>query len=395
MKRDAQLRLIGVLTLAGFPAGCGFEVPLEQLAPIVERDAVAFDLPTVPETVLDRLAPYRVVVVGETHFLEEHDTFMTALLRALHARGFRQLLVEWPSYANWVLEDFIGGSALEPGWQPTLALGMFEGVRDFNATLAEAERMRVHGIDVNLTEYGGAAQFRSSLAGLVGHLPSAGPVAAFLQGSYGSPATQTPLLATLRTALDRDAAALRASWGEHWYATIVEMVDVEIRSVDIRAHRESDYDRSVRMREEVIKELADTRIAASSYGTVINIGSTHAQKSRLFGTNIEWLGDHLVHRSTVVNGSAFMIFVTAAYIQPAPGSTAPPYDVRNASPPNELLRVMVEAFPDRTVFLPLDDPVFASGGILLNVEETIYPCEPVEQYDAVLQYALAHRVPLP
>ncbi|NIS64207.1 MAG: hypothetical protein GTO05_03475, partial [Gemmatimonadales bacterium] len=57
------------------------------------------------------------------------------------------------------------------------------------------------------------------------------------QGDYGTPETQTPLLHTLRAALDRDAATLRTSWGERWYATIVEMVDVEIASVDIRARR--------------------------------------------------------------------------------------------------------------------------------------------------------------
>jgi hypothetical protein len=71
------------------------------------------------------------------------------------------------------------------------------------------------------------------------------------------------------------------------------------------------------------------------------------------------------------------------------------YDVRDASPPNELFRVMVESWPDQTVFLPLDDPVFASGGVLLNFENTIYICGPVEHFDALLQYPLAHRVPLP
>ncbi|MDH3292348.1 MAG: hypothetical protein OEO20_13315 [Gemmatimonadota bacterium] len=397
MKRVQGIGLIGAVALAGLQAGCEPAVTREQLAPVVQRDAVPFDLPVIPEEILDRLAPYRLVVVGETHLLEEHRTFVAALVRELHARGFRQLLVEWPSYANWVLEDFIMGSPLEPGWQPGLGLGLrlFEAVRDFNATLAEAERVQVHGIDMNLTEYGGPADFRNSLAGLVTHLPSAGPVAEFLQGDYGSPETQTPLLETLRAALERDAAPLRVSWGEHWYATVVEMVDVEIASVDIRARRESDYDRSVRMREDVIKDLADTRIAKTPHGTIINIGSTHAQKSRLFGTDIEWLGEYLVRRSAVVDGSAFVIGVSAAYIQPAPGSTQSPYDVRNASPPNELHRVMVESFPNRTAFLPLDDPLFATGRVLLNVEEIIYSCAPAEQFDAILQFALAHREPLP
>ncbi|NIS64208.1 MAG: hypothetical protein GTO05_03480, partial [Gemmatimonadales bacterium] len=109
-----SIALVGAIWLAALQTGCGPELSREELAPVVERDAIPFDLEVVPQTILDRLAPHRVVVVGETHFIEEHDAFMGALVRGLHAHGFRQLLVEWPSYANWVLEDFTMGSPLEP-----------------------------------------------------------------------------------------------------------------------------------------------------------------------------------------------------------------------------------------------------------------------------------------
>ncbi len=115
------------------------------------------------------------------------------------------------------------------------------------------------------------------------------------------------------------------------------------------------------MREDVIKQLADTRIGESTDGTIINFGATHVQKARLFRTDIEWLGEYLVHRSTVVHGSVFVIGVMAASILPVSGGTVLVCDVHDASPPNELLRVMVESFPDQTMFLPLDDPVFASA----------------------------------
>ncbi|MDH4045994.1 MAG: ChaN family lipoprotein, partial [Gemmatimonadota bacterium] len=60
---------------------------------MVERDGVAFTGQAIPDPVLDRLAANRVVLLGETHHLREHYEFVAALLRALHARGFRQLLV--------------------------------------------------------------------------------------------------------------------------------------------------------------------------------------------------------------------------------------------------------------------------------------------------------------
>jgi hypothetical protein len=54
---------------------------------------------------------------------------------------------------------------------------------------------------------------------------------------------------------------------------------------------------------------------------------------------------------------------------------------------------VAESWPGRTVFLPLDDPVFAKRRVAVNYEESIYAAALAEQFDAVLQYALAHRMP--
>jgi hypothetical protein len=126
----------------------------------------------------------------------------------------------------------------------------------------------------------------------------------------------------------------------------------------------------------------------------MNVGGNHAQKTHLKGTEQEWLGDYLVHRSTAIDGSVMVVGAVAAKIELEPGSSGTPYDVLRTSPKNELFRLMVETWPGQTVFLPLDDPMFTNGGVPVNFEETIYVCALKEQYDAVLQYALAHRVPL-
>ena len=378
-------------------AGCSTltEVTTAELSAVIERDGIAFGAETVPEAVLSRLAANEVILIGETHHLREHYAFVNALLRDLHARGFRQLLVEQPQMADWILDDYVGGSALEPNWEPPANWQRkFAAIREFNATLPPEERVHVRAIDVNEEYYGGAASFRALLEMLVGHLPSAGPVDEFLQADYGTPTTQTGAIESLRSSLEAERPALVASWGSDWYDTVVEMVDVERASIDIRADRPTNDGRAARAREEVIKVLADARIGGYEGRTVVNIGGHHAQKSHLLGTKQEWLGDYLVHRSPAVAGAVVVLSVVAARIELDPGASGTPYDVLDASPPKELFRMMAEAWPDQTVFLPLDDPVFVTRGVPVDYEGRVYVSALKEQYDAVLQYGLAHRVPI-
>ena len=52
---------------------------------------------------------------------------------------------------------------------------------------------------------------------------------------------------------------------------------------------------------------------------------------------------------------------------------------------------MNETWPDRIVFLPVDDPVFSSGGVPMNFEGEIYFDSPKRVYDVFVLLPLAHR----
>lgn len=70
------------------------EISSLELEQIVRGESVPFDTQAIPDEIIDNLASYRIVVVGETHHLLEHRELLVEMLRKLHEHGFRQMLFE-------------------------------------------------------------------------------------------------------------------------------------------------------------------------------------------------------------------------------------------------------------------------------------------------------------
>jgi len=197
----------------------------------------------------------------------------------------------------------------------------------------------------------------------------------------------------LRGELGAAESELTTIWGTYWFHTVREMVEVELASVSIRALRQDHYDLSVRLRENVMKRLSDLRLSGYEHRTMMNVGSNHAQKDYLRGTDQEWLGDYLVHRSNVVGGPVIVVAVAPARILSETGGSVVSDDLA-VSPENELRRLMNESWPNQAVFLPFEDPVFQRGGVPLNFERTVYSSAPGRHYDAFVSLPVAHRIPI-
>ena len=380
-------------------AGCSAtaDVTTDELSAVVERDGVAFGSSSIPDGVLGRLAEHRVVLLGETHHLREHWAFVATLMSDLHDDGFRQLLIEAPHMAGWLLDDYVQGGPLVPEWEaPPFYERRLAAIRAFNETLAPDERIHVGGIDANEEWYGGASDFQLLLGWVVDRLPSPRTVDVSLREDYpdATSAAQTEAIAALLGSLEADRSTLVESWGADWYDQVVELAEVELASIDVRTQRREDDDDGARAREVVIKRLVDERVAECSCRSVINIGGHHAQKSHLMGTDQEWMGDYLAHTSTVIEGSIIVVGFNSARTELEAGAGGTPFDIlEGASPDNELLRLMAETWPGQTVFLPLDDPLFSDRTVAYNSEDVIYAASLNEQYDAIIQYGLAHRMP--
>ena len=389
----ALVALVGVI-------GCSpsADVTADELSEVITRDGVVFEGTAIPSEVLSRLTDNRVVLLGETHHLREHWAFVAELMTDLQHDGFRQLLVERPQMNDWLVDDYVLGGELAPDWVPPPYFDRrFTAIREINAALPAGQQIHVRSIDANEDHSGGATDFRILYDMLVGLLPGAEALDITLPIDYPDMSLegQHQAIETLSATLEAHRSLLVDSWGAFRYDQVAEMVEVEGASIDIREQRKEDDNGAARSREDLIKQLVDRRIAEDPGGTVINIGAHHAQKAHLMGTEQQWLGDYLAHESLVVEGSIIVIGFGSARTEVEAGAGGTPFDIADsASPENEILRVMAERVPNRTVFLPLDDPLFQDRRVAYNSEDVIYASRLAEQYDALIQYGLAHRMPI-
>ena len=390
------MALIVVLVFAGCSSGA--DVTSDELSAVLARHGVAFDGDTIPEEFLTRAADSRVVVLGETHHLREHWAFVATVMNDLNVDGFRQLLVERPQMNDWLIDDYVLGGELAPDWvAPPYFDRRFTAIRELNAALPPEQRIHVRSIDANEDDSGGATDFGILFEMLVGRLPDPGSVDVSLPLDYPnrSPEGQREAIESLSATLETNRFDLVDSWGSDRYDQVREMVEVEAVSINIREQRKDDDNGAARSREDLIKKLVDRRIGEDPGGTVINIGGHHAQKSHLMGTEQQWLGDYLAHESPIVDGSVLVVEFASARTELEPGAGGAPFDILNSeSPENEILRLVAETWPDQTVFLPLDDPLFLEHRVAYNSEDVIYRTPLGEQFDALIQYGVAHRMPI-
>ena len=351
-------------------------VAAERLQSVLERDLVHLDGDELPPALVERLARYRVVVVGEYHGIAEHDVFVGALVTALHDHGVRLLLLEFPQAYDWLLDGYVRGFVDTPGEAAQRVYGpMLDRVRARNASLSPEEHLRVFAIDVNHREDDFLPPFRG-IAHQLGQPSLLMDAAAAIEAGDAPGA----VLATLEASLVAEADALERDWGEAAFVVVLDMVEAERRSLEVRA--EPAGRRRGEAREAVMKALVDRQLARTNSGAFVNVGRYHAQKTSRDGTVDVWLGEYLASASPYAQDETFVLVVVPAMGERRVGETVQTFDVAVDSPPNELFRLMHAIAGDAPAFLALDDELFANERVVVNYLPRIDTEPPAKVFDA-------------
>jgi len=374
----------------------------------LDARAVLFDPPRPPEALVDSLASRRVALLGESHRMREHQEFLLAVANALRDRGARLLLLEGFQADSWWVNAFVTGASDDAPPVAEMLFGLLlRGLRTSNAARPPAERLEVALIDIDhravalpaslsrvlRDQAPGDAPCVRAFLGNVGWDASAAPAvagASFEQARRTDPGAYAQKLGVLRDALreGRCATGTRVSKDE-----LVEMVEVAQESLRIRGVWDTQSEDAAHpLREEVIKAIADRRIAAVPTPVLINIGGYHGQRSHVMGTPKKWLAEHLAEPSSSSRGSFVSVYVTFARAEQERNGARAWFDASPPAAPGELFARLSTRARGRATYLPLDAPPFREP-MPINYMGRLVTHAPAATFDAFVLLPEGHLLP--
>lgn len=108
----------------------------------VANDASALSLPT---------EGYDIYVIGEEHGVHESNILFLEYLKTLHEQiGLRDIILEAPSYEEEKVNEYLcGATSTLPSDSRNAFFEILPAVREFNKTLPEDEKIRVHFVEAD------------------------------------------------------------------------------------------------------------------------------------------------------------------------------------------------------------------------------------------------------
>jgi hypothetical protein len=369
---------------AGPPAPIS-TVPRGAIEPVVARDAVLFAPDGVPDAIDALLGGARLVVFGEAHYVEEHQRFLVRLLPKLHAAGLRVLLQEEMTASAWAGDEYarLRSDAL-PIEVGALNRILLDGLRAFNAGLAEADRIAFEGVDANHWP----DILQTALADFQVRFGAVAALAGLMAAPPDSAAYQAAL-AALPATLAGQAADLEAQLGPARHALLLDLVDVELRSLPWRLRQDG------AAREAIIERRVAAALAAAGSGPVaLNMGAWHSQRVRQMPPSLQPVAAWLAVTPSVYGGDPAALRVIACV--PARGMSianftdpwAFAFDVRHQAE-NDLTRILSERAGDQAALLPLADPVFDGAALSFALTRNVFLLQPGRLWDALVLYPSA------
>lgn len=262
-------------------------IRLKNLQTALEQSSSEFASHQLPANLLDSLGTKQVLVLGETHYVQEHQELVSKLVQQLHPAGYRVFLNEGMHALSWIAEDYALG--LYDQVPPSLA--MFDQywlreIRDYNLTLPADKRITFQLIDMNHWP----DVFYTSVSLITQHLKTGGFFDELLSTDILSPDYGMALENAL-SKLQANSSYYRILWSDKWVDRISEMLTVELVSLGIRNQWSS------AKREELMISLFTQRAEEAAGKVIVNCGMNHGQKKYFPGMgpggDYLLLGEHI------------------------------------------------------------------------------------------------------
>lgn len=266
-----------------------------------------FSKNNMPVSFLNKVSEAEAIVIGQYKGIKEHQDLLADLTIHQHKNSNIDIVVLGSRHAySWIFNSYVKGELNSDLFVEEVTSDwviFLSRIREYNKDLSDNNKISVKTGDINSQE----DQFVSSLQYMRQQLPERDTVNRLLNRII-SAADRTEVLIEFKNILSNNSSNFSQSWGSDWNKILIEMIEVEIASTEIREMWDLDYTEAHILREDLIKELAEKRLENNN-NIIFNYSFYQAQKNHYLGTRKEWLAGYLNSEDSSIETSYSFLFI--------------------------------------------------------------------------------------
>ena len=381
MKRLLWLVILVIFLISG--CAKDYKIMTESI-----EKSVAFDFDnskeSIPDDLINDLSNYKLLLMGEIHYVKEHQEFMGNLLTALHEKGFRYYLQEVGS-ANSVLIDYYIKGKIEvlPELYLNTDKSLIKILYDFNKGLREEDREdeQISYIGFDMNHFSGV--YFTTIT-MLSDLYNSADLKVYINkmNDNGNDIEGFKALLTgfLNSSIDMDITNVQRE-KLNW------MTQNELDTLNIKEDW-SDSKRESYIEKEVLRAIKNTE---KEEKLIVNCGSWHAQLIpywRLNG-NIKWLGMRLADYFDKIPEDFYSVAVTAykgEHKERIRSKNRESFRYSGVNPKINLLRNFEENFGSSYVFLNYKNISDINSSVLVEYPYDIINTPLNRQFNGLIIY---------
>ncbi len=253
-----------------------------------------------PLSLLETISGKEAIVIGQFRGVKEHQNWLADFVIHQFENNEISLVVLGDRHAySWIFDSYVRNDLnsnlfveeVISDWAVFL-----NRIKEYNNNLNN-KKISVKTGDMNSQE----DQFIISLQYMRQELSERDTVNRLLNRTI-SAANRKDVLLEFKDLLSNNSSNFDQSWGSDWNRLLIEMIDVELASIEIREMWDLDYREAHTLREELIKDLASDRLQSNG-NTIFNYSFYHAQKEHYLGSRKQWLAEYLNSDESPVESS--------------------------------------------------------------------------------------------
>lgn len=371
MKPRILVPLVSVLILT---ASCN-KVSFNKLDAVVEDNLVVFPETEIPLALASLIESKQIIVLGETHYVEEHHAYISLLLDQYGPEGLC-FINEFSNAYNWMVEDYLAGAIQHVPYTIRLINQTWlEKLREINLSAETGTPVKFYFMDVNQWKDDFKTSIRESEK-ILGEQS----IFALIKILDVDRNAYLYELEDLKEMLEIQELKYREEWGEKWYKRYLDLISLELESC--RYRRSPDET----MRELFMLDMIQNTLSKEpQLKALINCEMYHAQKETMMGADIQRLRALLESQSSYSMASIAFTGIKGKRKYKFDNEGEISFNMLENTAEDNLMHIIGQKAGDHMSLLLLDHEIFREE---MNVSYTggALRVAPGRQFDVLITY---------